>query len=204
MSKRHVFEEMLNSEFRWPTKGDQPFVEASEPIDNAMIAENDFTRLVHMIDGYKFAADLAVAHCNEYGSERDILVYPIVFNYRQFIELSLKYQIATYGKLANIGPVWNTHKLDDLWDHFQKILDAYGTSDPDEADSTVSYVIAEFSKIDPKSDAYRYPVDRNGAPLPMAFAATHLENLSDVMNAVAGYFTGCDGYLSSRESIERI
>lgn len=204
MSKRHVFEEMLNSEFRWPTKGDQPFVEASEPIDNAMIAENDFTRLIHMIEGYKIAADLAVAHCNECNSERDILVYPIVFNYRQFIELSLKYQIATYGKLANIEPVWNTHKLDVLWKHFQKILDAYGTIDPDEADFTVASVIAEFSKIDPKSDAYRYPVDRNGVPLPMAFAATHLENLADVMNAVAGYFTGCDGYLSSRDSIEGV
>ena len=41
MSKRHVFEDIFNSEFRWPMEGDTPFIEADDPIDNAVIAEDD-------------------------------------------------------------------------------------------------------------------------------------------------------------------
>lgn len=196
MAKRHTFDEIINSTFRWPIAGDAPFVEADNPMNNAVIAEDDFTRLVLMIDGYKKAADIAVAHCAEYPVDRDLLVYPIIFNYRQFIELSLKYQLATYGSPAGIEANWNTHRLEMLWGDFAVMLDRYGTPDPDEADPIVASVVAQFAKIDPKSDAYRYPVDQRGNPLPVAFAATHLPNLADVMQAVAGYFSGCDGYLS--------
>ncbi len=196
MSKRHVFEDILNSDFRWPMEGDTPFVEAADPMDNALIAKDDFARLVLMTDGYKRAADIAVAHCAEHPVDRDFLVYPIIFNYRQFIELSLKYQLATHGRPVDIEANWNTHKLEDLWQGFEKMLERYGTPDPDEADPVVASVVAQFAKIDPKSDSYRYPVDQKGAPLPMAFAATHLHNLADVMQGVAGYFSGCDGYLS--------
>ncbi|ATW05318.1 hypothetical protein CHN51_01345 [Sphingorhabdus sp. YGSMI21] len=149
-----------------------------------------------MMNGYKQAADLAVAHCAQNRADRDFLVYPIIFNYRQFIELSLKYQIATYGPQVEIKPIWDTHDLEKLWKAFEEMLDRYGTPDPDEADPIVASVVAQFAKIDPRSDAYRYPVDQKGQPLPIAFASTHLDNLADVMNAVSGYFSGCDGYFN--------
>jgi len=197
MSKRHTFEEILSAEFKWPMDGDTLFVEADEPTENALIADNDFTRLVLMIEGYRRAADLAVARSHEQSSDRDFLVYPIIFNYRQFIELSLKYQLATHGSEVGIAPNWNTHNLESLWQEFQQMLDSYGNPDPDSADPIVAAAVAQFAKIDPKSDAYRYPVDQKGNVLPMAFAATHLENLGDVMTKIANYFTGCDGYLSA-------
>ena len=53
MSKRHTFEEILNTDFRWPTEGDKAFVAADDPFDNANIAEDGCTRLVLMTDGYK-------------------------------------------------------------------------------------------------------------------------------------------------------
>ena len=177
MSKLHVFEDILNSDFRWPMAGDTPFVEAADPMDNALIAEDDFVRLVLMMEGYKKSADIAVAHCTASRADRDFLVYPIIFNYRQFIELSLKYQLATHGRSVGINANWSTHKLESLWDDFEVMLDRYGTPDPDDADPIVASVIAQFAKIDPKSDAYRYPVDQKGNPLPTAFAATHLDNL---------------------------
>lgn len=195
MGKHNAIAEILNQPFRWPMQGDEPFVEAENPIDDAMIAENDLTRLVLMIDGYKEAADLVVAKTVENRALQDSLVYPAIFNYRQFIELSLKYLIATYGPHVGVKAIWNSHDLEKLWIAFEKILDRFGTDDPDEADPIVASVIGQFAKIDPKSDAYRYPVDQKGAPLPIAFARTHLENLSDVMKALEGYFSGCDGYL---------
>lgn len=37
--KRKVFEEIITAEFRWPTAGDQAFVVAADPLDNANIAD---------------------------------------------------------------------------------------------------------------------------------------------------------------------
>jgi hypothetical protein len=198
MGKRKSFEEILNAEFRWPKQGDKPFVVAAEPIDNANIAGDGFTRLVLMMDGYKQAAGLMIAASADDRPMRDALVFPIIFNYRQFLELALKYQIATYGPAVGIEPVWNTHFLDRLWGRFLEMLERYGTEDPDEADPAVGEIVLEFAKIDPDSYSYRYPVDRRGNPIPVAYTDLHLPTLADVMEGVAGYFSGCDGFLSAR------
>lgn len=195
MAKRKSFEDILNTDFRWPTKGDKPFVIADNPFENANIADNKSVRLVLMIDGYKKAADLMVERSASDRSARDILVFPIIFNYRQFLELSLKYQLATYGPAVDIPPNWETHNLAKLWSEFLAMLEHYGTEDPDEADPIVGKIILEFAKIDPNSYSYRYPVDRNGNAIPVAYSDLHLPTLLDVMQAVASYFNGCDGYL---------
>jgi len=103
--------------------------------------------------------------------------------------------LATYGPPVGIGPNWETHDLDTLWSEFLAMLERYGTEDPDEADPVVGEIILEFAKIDPRSYSYRYPVDRKGNPVPVAYSDLHLPTLADVMKAVDGYFTGCDGYL---------
>ena len=97
MAKRRTFEELLNAEFRWPVRGDKPFVAAADPLENANITGDGFDRLVFMKDGYKMGADLMVEEAEKDRANRDLLVFPIIFNYRQFLELALKYHIATYG-----------------------------------------------------------------------------------------------------------
>jgi hypothetical protein len=66
-----------------------------------------------------------------------------------------------------------------------------------EADPVVAEVIGQFAKIDPGSYSHRYPVDQKGQPLPLALTDLHLPTLRDVMQAVANYFTGCDGYIDN-------
>lgn len=204
MSKRHSYEhsfaEALKTEIRWPKKGDTPFAEAAEPLDNALIAGDDRTRLVLMTDGYKQAADLMVKHAAANPSTRDFLVFPILFNYRHFLELSLKYHLATFGQGVGIEPNWTSHDLEELFFSFWEMLECYGTSDPDEADPIVGEVILEFAKIDPGSYSNRYPVDRRGNPVPIGKSALDLANLADVMKAVDSYFTGTDGYLDHLSS----
>ena len=197
MAKHKSFDSILHTSFRWPAAGDKPFVASEGPDDNAIIALDEFTRLVLMMEGYKKAADLMVAEAEGDRASRDFLVFPILFNYRQYIELSLKYMIATYGPTVGIEPNWRTHDLATLWSEFLDLLDRFGTPDPDEVDPVVGEVVIEFAKIDPGSYSYRYPVDRNGDAIPVAYTDLHLANLADVMNGVAGYFTGTDGYLNS-------
>ncbi len=196
MTKRKTFEAILNTEIRWPKTGDAPFVPADDPYDNANIAEDGFNRLVLMTRGYKLAADTMVERSAADRTDRDMLVFPIIFNYRQFLELSLKYHLATYGPTVGVDANWNTHDLATLWTNFLELLERYGTKDPDEADPIVGEIVLEFAKIDPRSYSYRYPVDIHGNPVPVAYSELHLGTLADVMNAVDGYFTGCDGYLS--------
>ena len=87
--------------------------------------------------------------------------------------------------------------MGDLWATFFDLIERYGTTDPDEADPAVGEIVLQFAKIDPGSYSYRYPVDRKGKPIPIAYNDLHLPTLKDVINGVAGYFSGTDGYLSS-------
>jgi hypothetical protein len=89
------FEAILHRPLRWPKAGDQLFKPSGEWDGNAHIANHPTTRLVLMLGGYKRAADLLVQHATADRADRDTLVFPIIFNYRQFLELSLKYLIAT-------------------------------------------------------------------------------------------------------------
>ncbi len=201
MSKRHAleqaFQEALKTEIRWPTQGDKALAEAANPQDNALIADDEFTRLILMTDGYKLAGDLMVAHTVGNPSSRDLLVFPILFNYRHFLELSLKYQLATFGGAVSVEENWNTHDLAILWNAFLEMVDRFGTNDPDSADPFVGDIVLEFAKIDPQSYSNRYPVDRRGNAVPIGQTALDLANFADVMKAVEGYFNGCDGYFGA-------
>ena len=88
MAKRRSFEEILNSEFRWPRQGDRAFVTSANPSENANIDESGQSRLVLVTDGYKTAGDLMVEAAGQDRLTRDTLVFPIIFNYRHFLEIS--------------------------------------------------------------------------------------------------------------------
>lgn len=202
MSDGSKFKSLLDREFRWPRKGDRPFIQSASRQHNALIEPYTHSRLVMMMTGYKKAADLMVERGEADQFDRDALVYPIIFNYRQFIELSLKYLIATYGSTVGVEAIWNKHDLDVLWKTFTKLLDGYGCKDVEETDPVVAEIIAEFAKVDPASFSYRYPVDTKGNPIPITHEELDLRALADVMQALEGYFTGCDGYFDSLQSAE--
>jgi len=200
MSDEQSYESILDREFRWPQRGDTPFTQARRWQDNASIEKHSHGRTVMMMTGYKKAADLMVEHATQDRIDRDALVYPIIFNYRQFIELSLKYLIATYGHTVDVSSNWKTHKLLDLWKTLLEVLEGYGHDDPDGTDPIVAEIVTEFAKVDPDSFSYRYPVDTKGRPIPVAHEELDLVVLADVMEALEGYLTGCDGYLDHLQS----
>jgi len=194
------FESLLNRPLRWPKAGDKLFQVSSAWDGNAVLAEQPHSRMVLMLAGYKRAADSLVAHAAEKTADRDTLVFPILFNYRQFLELSLKYLISTYGRAVDVDPVWNSHDLSKLWSRFEAVLAGFGLEDEDGATVAVARIVAEFATVDPGSFSHRYPVDRQGRPIKLAHAYMDLSAFADVMDGVDGYFTGCDGYLDALES----
>jgi len=194
MSDELSLEDLLGIELRWPREGDRLFTRAEAWDANANISQDKFSRLVYMKRGYKKAADLLVKQAQT-GEHRDLLVYPIVFNYRQYLELQLKYMIYSYGYTVGIEPVWDSHDLKDLWKKFMAVLDGYGVTDGRETDEIVGKNIAEFAQVDPGSFTYRYPVSRGGEFISIAQDKVDLAALADVMEAIEGYFSGNDGML---------
>ena len=194
------FADILARPFRWPTVGDRLFTPSPHWHGNAVIAAHPHSRLVLMMNGYKKAGDVLVGRATDEMAERDVLVFPAIFNYRQFIELSLKYLLSTYGPAVGVPAVWNTHALTKLWAEVERVLEGYGAADDDGAQAAVAALITEFNKVDPGSFAYRYPVDNKGKPSDIAFEHVDLAALADVMEGLEGYFTGCDGYLDNLKS----
>lgn len=194
------FTEILNRPFRWPKTGDKLFTASSRWDGNAHLESHGHGRLVMMMNGYKRGADLMVQQATTNRFDQDALVYPIIFNYRQYIELSLKYLIASYGGSAGVEANWKTHSLTALWGWFAEVLSHYGDQDDDGGTAAVRAIVAEFAKVDPGSFSYRYPVGINGEPIELAHDRLDLAALAEVMNAVDGYFSGCDGYLDHLQS----
>ena len=197
MSEENGFESILNSKFRWPQVGDKPFTKSANRHRNATIDEYRHYRLELMIEGYKKAADLLVERAKQVRQDQDVLIFPIIFNYRHFIELSLKYLIATYGKLVNTEVNWKTHNLSEHWQTFIAVSNEYGMVDSDKSIAIAGQIVREFSTIDPNSSFFRYPVDRKGILLKINHEQIDFVRLQEVMNGLENFFNGCDGYMDN-------
>ena len=184
-------------EIHWPKLGDKLIKPAEHWSGDTAVATDSRTRFVLMVDGYRKAADCVVenALANQY--DRNFLVYPIIFNYRHFLELSLKYIISTYGQSAGIGPLWKTHNLENLRQAFRETLRGFGVDLKTDEHKAVNRIIVEYAKVDPGSFAFRYPINTSGDPIELDFEHVDLANLKSVMAGLATYFDGCDGYLDS-------
>jgi hypothetical protein len=150
-----------------------------------------------MTDGYRQAANLLVERAAEERGARDFLLYPIIFSYRHFLELSLKSMLLLYGRQVDIFPVWDDHDLGRLWRLFEAMIGRYETDHDNDAFEAVKTCVAEFAHIDPNSFAFRYPVDRKGQPVEIDMDRIDLLQLRDVMEGIHGYFMGTDGYLDN-------
>jgi hypothetical protein len=128
-------------------------------------------RLGLYIEGYREAADKLVHDVVESGANQDILVFPISFLYRQYIELQLKHIIRESRIFLGEGSTFpEHHRIQDLW-HTANALIATIIKDHDhtikdyitEADvKAIKTIITEFVKVDPDSFSFRYPNDKKG------------------------------------------
>ncbi len=89
MSRAKYFDSILFSEFRFPQVGDKLFNQSDIYFQSANINKFGHFRLEYMIEGYKHGADLMVERALEDRVALDVLIFPIIFCYRHYIELSL-------------------------------------------------------------------------------------------------------------------
>ena len=140
-------------------------------------------RMDHRLDwglyilGYKEATNLLIEHTAS-GRDQDTVIYPILFNARQAIELGLKEVILLGDRLLNLddpyyaSPLPLGHQLRPLWDKAKGRIAQVGTSlDPGALDDHYHRSAAEFERLllqldsaDPRSFNFRYPFDKKEQP----------------------------------------
>ena len=167
----------------WPKKGEQLFNKVDgDWWNNACLnySHDDWTLYA---DAYKYAGDLLVECNKENHKIKDLLIYPIVFLYRQYIELRLKCIIRDGNQLLDIPEEFpKHHRIDELWKQCRRILEEPG--DPSEDLEAVEECILQFSEQDPTSMAFRYPTDKNGNPSLPGLRIVNLRNLADVITRI--------------------
>lgn len=159
------------------------------------------------IRGYKAVSDKAVelAVASEDIVKLDTFIFPIVFNYRQFLELSLKSLYLDYSdedikiKLSTITNV--SHNLMKMWEKLEPILlSTSNTTQHKEMVSNVKGYVQQFHDIDPGSFNFRYPITKKMTPVFEKEQRIDLVNLKNRMEELSNFFDGMDGALDHLKS----
>ncbi|MBI2059332.1 MAG: hypothetical protein HYT87_06120 [Nitrospirae bacterium] len=123
----------------------------------------------------------------------DYEAYPVVFLYRHALELSLKHiiyggaELAAYRCMDEINEQLQiNHNLAELSRVAGKVLSLLFPNDEmlNRVNATVAAICADWSKIDPGSFAYRYPIVTKGLPTTERNQTVSLRALSTHMAAV--------------------
>ena len=183
----------LEMDIPWPKPDDELFKTGQfENEGSPNLAAYVFSkRMIPIADGYKDAGDALVKWLEDSDLRNDFLVYPIVFCYRQHVELQLKYIIQIINAInQNPEQYRRTHSLLELWNTLRSQLGPEIVGDEQETFDVVGRHIKQFNEIDPESITFRYP-----ASIP--FNQVDLGNLKSVMASVSKFLGSLADYIEA-------
>jgi hypothetical protein len=175
----------------FPEEGERLFTSEKYSHYNAQIGydrHND-DALFRYVSGYKEAGDRLVRSLMEDSRHLDLVVYPTVFLYRQYLELRLK-QLIREGSYLLEKPfaLRKQHRLDTLWYECKSLLKQIEPKVTDQEIAGLEACIIEFHTIDPFSMAFRYHVDTKDNPsLPSDLRYINIPNLAKVMAKINSF-----------------
>ncbi len=121
----------------------------------------------------------------------DLAILPIVYLYRQYLELVIKDIIDTARRLEGEGEAYpKHHNLRKLWTEAERLIRKhYGQQAPEELDH-VQPCIDEFDEHDPESFSFRYPTDKKGNASLRDITHINVRNLNETMNRLSSFLDG--------------
>jgi len=204
MSSENIDQE--TKEMPWPKTGDILFQAGNDWQHNACLNFcHDKWELY--ATGYKDAADILAQRVMETQRSADVLIYPIVFLYRHYLELRLKEIIVAGQELLDHPPDLKLiHGLDILWKSCPKIFDEVWPGSSKDELNAVEDCIMQFYKTDPQSMSFRYPATKDGQPTLPGLQHINIRNLQEVMGRISslleGGSTGISVYLDYKRSMQ--
>ncbi len=192
-------------EFPWPSKKDRFFVPdvpkaAAEPQDltgfEGLLADLQPDLGQTYREGYYLAGAQLARGLRE---DRDNwpLIYPMVYCFRHFVELSLKAVIEVYAGLLEEQPkieVAKEHGVTRLWNEAVMLMDkaAPNTGTSDETDRNVTRCLNELNQTDKDSQLFRYPTDKGGVSVNDRLPRIDLDQFLKTMENLKSLFEGCE------------
>lgn len=141
-------------------------------------------------EGYRRGAMILAERAHASDEPPELLVWPVAWLWRHYLELALKETIAT-GKLLeeeSAGWQWpHGHVLARLWRDARRYVEPHG--DPDAPELTnVASIIAEFDALDRDATGFRYTENLDGArSLPNAPEHINVGLMDETMQRIAGF-----------------
>lgn len=173
---------------------DNPLFSFDDDWQNNACINYSHAQMSFYIDGYKRAADLLAKNVIESNRDQDILVYPIAFLYRQYIELQLKDIIRESRIFLEDSPNFpEHHKIQPLWDLANKLMreiiakhdKSAGEYITEEDIKIIGDVVSNFVKVDPDSFAFRYPEDKQGNNTMSGLQHINIRKLAQQINLMS-------------------
>src|SRR5204863_73884 len=95
--------------------------------------------------GYKMAAERLIELAKDEPYKSDYIVFPIIFLYRQYLELRLKQLVLDGSRLLGIPADFpKTHRIDLLWESCKPVLNKIKLDDDDEVAWQVAKAIGNI------------------------------------------------------------
>lgn len=156
----------------WPDGTAKFFKEGAANRETAFIhaQSRDWNKYAY---GYQVAYERLFESWHNHSMQVDVIAYPLVFLCRHYIELRLKELIQTCQHLLSLPTDWQvTHRIELLWKRVRPFVEEIWPNEPPATLDHVEAMIQEFALLDPKSMAFRYPIDREGL--------RHLPNMDSI------------------------
>lgn len=188
----------------FPKKNERLF-KAEIKSDTGAWLQNPASKFFTYSEGYKNAGDALYEHCIKNPFYNNTVVYPLIFTYRQFIELRLKELILMANKLNDIDEDFpDEHNILTLWKKFRELYNKVGEETKKEYFDNAENVIAQFTNEDPKSMNFRYPVGRGKIRRNSLKRETvDIENVKNVIDRLYNFLTALWDELSHLEDMKQ-
>lgn len=182
--------------------GQQLFIQGEDWHNNAMLGWTHFPWDIYAA-GYKDAADALVAALAERKAPLDSVVYPLVFLFRQGLELQLKLILPLARRLAGKATVADhQHGLMPLWKELRRHLEQLDPREEDKELPAIEDFIRQLDTVDPGSFAFRYPTTKKGEVSLPELRHVNVRHLSEIMDSVFMLLGGIYSWLGEMEQSE--
>jgi len=181
---------------KWPTVGKKVFIPTGDYYEIAYLGWGDVrTHFAGYIMGYKKAADVLVTYALKSNDIKilDTFVFPICFNYRQYLELIMKDMYMKYSgdpkEVQETKIKKMNHSLLKAWNVIKPILERYCDSEEEAKDmQAVEEYIKDFHNTDNDAEKFRYPITKKLVRKLGKENRINLKNLKDRMDELENYF----------------
>lgn len=208
-------ESLLGGPLPWPKAEDRLVTRGDPDWHNSVMLHPRWSEPWSVYtDGYREAADIIVARINEGHRQQDSLVYPVMFLYRQYLELAIKNLIRKSWKLLGRDSTddLGLHDIKKYWGMCRALLEEISPGESTAELGHVERLVDEFCQHDPNSFAFRYPESKPDGktgvsqPTLQNLDQINLRNVHDVIANVAGLLSGADmqidSYLDTQADME--